>query len=69
METAMKSLYNEFKAALFIWIADKSSYKGVKTELDNLYLFNQEAYPKTLDVMLKYLQNYCGHDGVGNQQH
>lgn len=55
---AMRASCEEYKAALFIRISNESKYGVIKKKLDNMYLVDQEAYPKTLERAYNYLLNY-----------
>ena len=56
---AKETSCEEFKACLFIRIANDKLYGGVKKAMDNKKLFKEEAsYPKTMEEALRYLQNY-----------
>jgi len=65
---AMKAACEEYKAALFIRISNESRYGVIKKKLDNMYLFDQEAYPKTLERAYNYLLNYQVESGGGFRQ-
>jgi hypothetical protein len=47
---------------LYSWFGDP------RDDLDDLNLFNQEAYPKTMEAALKYFQNYKG-GKISTSQH
>jgi hypothetical protein len=66
---AMKAACDEYKAALFIRISNEARYGVIKKKLDNMYLFDQEAYPKTLERAYNYLLNYQVESGGFRQQH
>ena len=54
----MTACCEEYKAALFIRISNDAKYGTIKKKPDNMHLFDQEAYPKTLEKAYNYLQNY-----------
>ncbi len=56
----------EYKAALFLRIADAKRYSGLKDQLDDLNLLDKDSYPKTMESALQFLQNY---KGVGGKSH
>jgi len=68
-EQALKASCEEYKAALFIRIANDKKYGTVKKKLDNMHLFDQEAYPKTLEKAYTYLLNYQPELGSGGGAH
>ena len=43
---AMESAKEAYLACLFILMADKERYGGVKTELGNNYLLGKQEYPR-----------------------
>jgi hypothetical protein len=65
---AMKSAFEEYKAALFLCIANEGRFGDVKKKLDNLHLIGHAAYPKTLEKAKAYLENFQTESG-GNRQH
>jgi hypothetical protein len=67
-DKALKAACEEYKAALFIRIANESRYGVIMKKLDNMYLFDQEAYPKTLEQAYNYLTNYQVESGGFRQQ-
>jgi hypothetical protein len=56
--TALVAASEEYKAALFIRIANEAKYGAMKKKLDNIHLFDQGAYPKTLEKAKAYLKNF-----------
>ena len=64
---ALDSSCEEYKAALFLVIANKGKYGTMKKKLDNLHLFEQDAYPKTLKKAKTYLENYQAEEGSQKQ--
>ena len=66
---ALKSSCEEYNAALFIHIANKGKYATMKKKLDNMHLFNQGAYPKTLEKAKAYLENFQVEAGAARQIH
>lgn len=54
---ALASSCEEYKVALFLIISKESKYGAMKKKLDNLHLFEQDAYPKTLEKEKTYLEN------------
>ena len=60
---AMETSCEEYKASLFMRLANEGKFKDLKNQLDDMNLFNREAYPKTMDQALRYLQNYKGKRG------
>ena len=60
---AMETSCEEYKASLFMRLANENRFKDLKNQLDDMNLFNREAYPKTMDQALHYLQNYKGKRG------
>ncbi|KAL3794468.1 LOW QUALITY PROTEIN: hypothetical protein ACHAWO_009413 [Cyclotella atomus] len=55
---------SEYKASLFLRLANEARFKDLKSQLDDMNLFNREAYPKTMEQALRYLQNYRGKSGL-----
>ena len=49
---------NKYLACLFILVADGGRYQGLKQVLDNQYLMDKDAYPKTLPQALKLLEQF-----------
>jgi len=64
---ALKSSCEEYKAALFIRIANKGKYATMKKKLDNMHLFDQGAYPKMLEKAKAYLENFQVEAGTQKQ--
>ena len=64
---ALKSSCEEYKAALFIRIANEGKYATMKKKLDNMHLFDQDAYPKTLEKAKAYLENFQVEAGTTRQ--
>ena len=60
---ATKTSCEEYKASLFLRLANEGRFKDLKSQLDGLNLFNREAYPETMEQALRYLQNYKGKSG------
>jgi hypothetical protein len=60
---ALKTSCEEYKASLFLRLANEGRFKDLKSQLDDMNLFNREAYPKTMEQALRYLQNYKGKSG------
>ncbi len=56
--SALVAACEEYKAALFICIANEAKYGAMKKKLDNMHLFDQGAYPKTLEKAKAYLENF-----------
>ena len=42
----------EYKAALFLRIADGKHFSGLKDQLDDLNLLDRDSYPKTMESAL-----------------
>lgn len=63
----MTACCEEYKAALFIRISNDAKYGTIKKKPDNMHLFDQEAYPKTLEKAYNYLQNYQA-EGTSKRQ-
>ena len=59
----METSCEEYKASLFMRLANENRFKDLKNQLDDMNLFNREAYPKTTDQALRYLKNYKGKSG------
>ena len=57
-EACKTSACEEWKAALFIRIANSKRYKAAKDNLDNSHLTGAAEYPVTLEEAVRYLQNY-----------
>ena len=64
---ALKLSCEEYKAALFIRIANEGKYATMKKKLDNMHLFDQDAYPKTLEKAKAYLENFQVEAGTTRQ--
>ena len=60
---ALESSCEEYKAALFIRIANERKYGVVEKNMDNMHLFDQGAYPKTLEKARAYLENFQAEAG------
>jgi hypothetical protein len=65
---AMETSCEEYKASLFMRLANENRFKDLKNQLDDMNLFNREAYPKTMDQALRYLQNYKVKRGSSEKQ-
>jgi hypothetical protein len=63
-EEALKTACEEFKACAFIKKLNEKVHGDLKRELDNLYLFNRDAYPATSEDAYRYAQNYQTLNGV-----
>ena len=59
----MKTSCEEYKASLFLRLANEKRFKDLKSQLEDMNLFDREAYPKTMEQALRYLQNYKGKSG------
>ena len=64
-EEALKACCEEYKAALFIRIANDKKYGTVKKKIYNMFLFDQEAYPKSLEKAYTYLLNFQSESAGG----
>ena len=53
--------------ALFLRLANENRFGAIKKKLDNMHLFGQNAYPKTLEEAKTYLENFQL-EMVGNRQ-
>jgi hypothetical protein len=62
-DQALKTACEEFKACAFIKKLKEKNYGDLKKELDNLYLFNRDAYPGTNKDAYRYAQNYQSLNG------
>eukprot|EP00956_Cyclotella_meneghiniana_P009214 scaffold12647_cov40-Cyclotella_meneghiniana.AAC.3 len=68
-EAAMQAACEEYKASLFIRMSNDHKYGAIKKKLDNMYLFDQDAYPETLEKAYNYLLNYqVENSGGGGRQ-
>eukprot|EP00956_Cyclotella_meneghiniana_P038953 scaffold162906_cov46-Cyclotella_meneghiniana.AAC.1 len=67
-DAAMHAACEEYKASLFIKMSNEQRYGVVKRELDNMYLFDQDAYPQTLEKAYNYLLNYQAKSSGGGRQ-
>ena len=54
----LESAREEYKAALFIIIANKKRHKSAKNKLDNDHLTGSGAYPNTVEGAVNFLENY-----------
>jgi hypothetical protein len=57
-QKAMDSSCEDYLASLLIRISNEDLYGSVKKGLDNMNLFKQDTYPKTIEEAHRYLQNY-----------
>lgn len=64
---ALASSWEEYLAALFLRLANENKFGAIKKKLDNMHLFGQNAYPKTLEEAKTYLENFQL-EMVGNRQ-
>ena len=49
---------------MFILVADKSRFQGLKRALDNQYLMDKDAYPITMPQVLKLLEKFKAENGA-----
>jgi hypothetical protein len=47
----------EYRASLFLRIADSDRFSNIKDQLDDLHLLDVDKYPKTMESALQFLQN------------
>eukprot|EP00956_Cyclotella_meneghiniana_P035517 scaffold115573_cov38-Cyclotella_meneghiniana.AAC.1 len=57
-EEILKTSMEEYRAALFLRISNDAKFGNLKLELDNMYLLQHGAYPRTIEEAMRYLQNY-----------
>jgi hypothetical protein len=55
---ARETACEEFKAAVFVRLANESYYGEAKRELDNAYLMGNGSHPTTMEEAYRFLQNY-----------
>eukprot|EP00956_Cyclotella_meneghiniana_P028301 scaffold65295_cov71-Cyclotella_meneghiniana.AAC.14 len=67
-ETVLSRTMEEYRAALFLRISNDAKHGNLKLELDNMYLLQHGAYPKTMDAAVRYLQNYRDKNPIRQQQ-
>eukprot|EP00956_Cyclotella_meneghiniana_P039180 scaffold167175_cov42-Cyclotella_meneghiniana.AAC.1 len=58
----------DYLACLLIRISNEEKYGSVKKGLDNMNLFQQDTYPKTIEEAHRYLQNYKPESRSGGRQ-
>ena len=49
---------------MFILVADKSRFQGLKCALDNQYLMDKDAYPTSMTQDLKLLEKFKANNGT-----
>ena len=64
----MKGSCKEYLVCLFIRVANHTRHRGWKNRLDDQYLLDKVAYPKTMPTALKLLQQLKGEAGQNNKQ-
>ena len=57
-EKCLTSSREEYKAALFILLANNAKYNGAKNELDNAHLRKSGEYPTSVEDAVRYLKHY-----------
>jgi hypothetical protein len=64
---ALASSCKEYLAALYLHLANENKFGAIKKKLDNMHLFGQSAYPKTLEEAKTYLENFQAEMGGQKQ--
>eukprot|EP00956_Cyclotella_meneghiniana_P026461 scaffold57247_cov37-Cyclotella_meneghiniana.AAC.7 len=67
-QQAMDRACEDYLACLLIRISNDEMYSNVKKGLDNMNLFQQDTYPKTIEEAHRYLQNYKSESRAGGRQ-
>ena len=64
MDDADRMSCEEYLSCLFILVAYRGRFQGLKRALDNQYLMDKDAYPTTMPQALKLLEKYKAEVGA-----
>ena len=64
---AKKASCEEYLGCLFILVADKSRFQGLKCALNNQYLMDKDSYPTSMPQDLKLLEKFKADNGTATK--